>query len=150
MKSAKHTIITAGAFFAFAGGTAPLQAEPELDVTIKNIEIDKGTLVLGIFDSKKNFTVDPLPQSKWIPVNAKGEVSAKITGLNEGTYAFVVFQDLNGNNKLDLGKWGIPTEPFAFSRMPTITLGPPSYDSSKFLLSDTRKSMAVKLRHWKG
>ena len=150
MTTALPPFLAVAALLTLAVIPVTVQAEPHLEVTIKGIEIGKGTLVLGVFDSEENFTVEPLPQSRQIPVSQKGEISATVTGLVEGTYAFVVFQDLNGNNRLDLGKWGIPAEPFAFSRMPMISLGPPSYNSSKFMLSDSGKAMAVKLRHWKG
>ena len=41
-----------------------------------------------------------------------GKVRYKITGIPKGVYALSVFQDVNGNGKLDFGLFG-PIEPWA-------------------------------------
>ncbi len=59
--------------------------------------------------------------------------------LKKGEYALASFHDENGNKKLDGGLFGIPKEPFGFSRNKKRIFGlPPKYEKAVFYLqSDT-------------
>ena len=46
--------------------------------------------------------------------SGKNSISTVITDLPYGRYAVMVFQDMNGNKKLDKNFLGIPTEPLCF------------------------------------
>lgn len=43
-----------------------------------------------------------------------GKASFKFESIPKGSYLIVAFQDTNGNEKLDWGGWGFPTEPICF------------------------------------
>ena len=47
-----------------------------------------------------------------------------------GKYAIAFFQDENGNQKLDTGFFGVPTEPFGFSKDVMGKRGPPSFEAA--------------------
>ena len=54
-------------------------------------------------------------------------VTAAFTGLTPGTYAVRAFHDLNGDGKLNTNPFGIPTEPYAFSRDARGAAAPPDW-----------------------
>ncbi len=123
-------------------GSATIASGAELTVIVKGIKKKEGTLMIGIFDSKKSFKKDAIPGSTKDPVTpesvtADGSMTVTVKDLKPGTYAFIVFQDLNGNEEVELGKWGIPTEPMAFSNMPKIMFGPPSFKACSFTITES-------------
>ncbi|WP_455610773.1 DUF2141 domain-containing protein, partial [Bacteroides sp.] len=63
-------------------------------------------------------------------------VSIPCKGLPTGTYAFSMYQDENGNGKLDTGAFGIPVEKFGFSNDAEGVMGPPSYEKCGFTFSE--------------
>ena len=50
--------------------------------------------------------------------------------LPPGTYALGLFHDLNGNGVLDKNLFGIPKEPYGFSKNARGRLGPPSFEDA--------------------
>ena len=60
----------------------------------------------------------------------------------EGKYAIVLFQDLNGDNKLDMNGQ-MPAEPFGFSNL-TMLMGPPNFEQCAFDLNED-KNIAISL-----
>jgi uncharacterized protein (DUF2141 family) len=63
--------------------------------------------------------------------DADGKLLLRLTELPEGPLAVSVFQDLNGNGRLDANPMGMPLEPFAFSRQAQGMFGPPSFDQAR-------------------
>lgn len=56
----------------------------------------------------------------------------ELKGVVYGRYALRVFQDLNGNGKLDTGWMGIPKEPYGFSNNAMGRFGPPAVEDLWF------------------
>ena len=62
------------------------------------------------------FTVKQGSVAKFKVDPANGQAIAVVKDLPPGRYAIAVFQDLNGNGKLDASFFGVPKEPYGFSR----------------------------------
>lgn len=60
----------------------------------------------------------------------------ELNSVTPGTYALKVFQDLNGNGKLDTGWMGIPKEPYGFSNNAMGRFGPPALDDLWFDIAE--------------
>jgi uncharacterized protein (DUF2141 family) len=58
--------------------------------------------------------------------------------LPEGEYAISLYHDVNDNNTLDTGLFGIPTEGYGFSNNVKGLMGAPSFEKSKFSLTEDR------------
>ena len=73
-----------------------------------------GTVVALLFDAADAFADlrDPL---RTLRLPAGGNEAARFEGLAAGSYAVLVFQDVNGNGELDQNFMGIPREPLGFS-----------------------------------
>jgi uncharacterized protein (DUF2141 family) len=65
--------------------------------------------------------------------------------LPHGEYAFVVFQDLNANGKLDVNFFGYPKEPFAFSRPFHPTFRAPKFREISFQCRSFRDTLVIPL-----
>jgi uncharacterized protein (DUF2141 family) len=92
----------------------------------------RGVMRVGLY------TRDAYPNDKSTPTAAAdvpaigGETTIILTSLAPGEYAVEVYQDLNGNGKMDMSLLGIPEEPYGFSRDARPRLSKPSFDRVKF------------------
>ena len=64
-----------------------------------------------------------------------------------GKYAIAFFQDENGNGKLDTKRFGVPSEPFGFSRDAMGKLGPPSFEAAALDLPAGPVSVVMNAKH---
>jgi uncharacterized protein (DUF2141 family) len=100
-----------------------------------------GAVYYALFE-RENFLQQPTAV-------AKSEAATPTTtfrDLQPGIYAVTVFQDLNGNGKLDRNLVGAPTEPLGFSNDARGNMGPPNFDAAAFKLSAGAESIVVTLR----
>ncbi|NCA83736.1 MAG: DUF2141 domain-containing protein, partial [Opitutae bacterium] len=87
------------------GGTVEVQVDPPPGT---------GAVMALLFDSADAFADlrDPL---RTLQLPAGGRETARFEGLAAGSYAVLVFHDVNGNGELDQNFMGIPREPLGFS-----------------------------------
>ena len=104
-----------------------------LTIEVRDIEKVEGHLYVAIYNSEETFMKKPLTAFR---IDVKDtSLSIPCQGLPAGTYAISLFQDENGNGKLDSGAFGIPTEKFGFSNDAEGMMGPPSYAKCSFIFS---------------
>ncbi|WP_081823723.1 aldehyde dehydrogenase family protein [Pseudacidobacterium ailaaui] len=65
--------------------------------------------------------------------------------LSPGTYAIALYEDLNGNHRLDRNWIGIPKEPVGVSKNPSTHFGPPKFDDCSFLVTKQRMTIVIRL-----
>lgn len=114
-----------------AGRAACVQAQT-LTIDVRDIDSPTGMLYVAIYSSEADFLKRPLTGFR-VEVKDK-QLSVPCRGLPTGTYAIVLFQDLNGNGTLDTGNYGIPQEPTGFSNDAEGVMGPPSFGQCCFTL----------------
>lgn len=86
---------------------------------------------LAVYDSKEAFLENARAKHQ-APVDARGLAVLPLAGLEAGEYAFAVYLDLNGDGKLNRGKFlGRPKEPVAFSNGAKAKLRKPRFDEAK-------------------
>lgn len=103
----------------------------KLSITVKNIQIGKGSVVVEIYNNESDFFVKHFT-SKTEKANA--ESMDFLFDLPEGNYAVAVYQDLNDNKLLDRG-WGflhIPKEPTGLSNNFRPRFSAPRFNDLKF------------------
>jgi len=101
-------------------------AQNKLTVTVDGIVNPKGKIWVAVFDST-NFLKKPAYYGMVNIEEGQEEVTVVIDSVASGKYAVTLFQDENGNNKLDTGAYGIPTEKYGFSNNFRPTMGPPTF-----------------------
>lgn len=113
-------------------GLAQVLSAQTLTIEVRGIEKVKGQLYVAFYSSEDTFLKKPL-------TGLRVEVTDTVLiipcqGLPAGEYAFALFQDENGNGRLDTAAFGIPTEKSGFSNNAEGIMGPPSYDKCLFCL----------------
>jgi uncharacterized protein (DUF2141 family) len=79
-------------------------------------------------------------------VKATGDVvEILMHDFAEGEYAVAVFEDVNGNGKLDTNFLGIPKEPVGVSRNAKGKFGPPKFVDAGFKIGDGITPMRIQL-----
>lgn len=109
-----------------------------LTIRIQGFEINKGQIILSLFNSEESFLTQA-QLIKTIEVGTEKVIEVQLTQLKVGTYAIAVVYDENSNNKLDTNFLGIPNEPVGVSNNAKGFLGPPSFKDAAFLLNQTKE-----------
>ena len=125
----KAMILLAALFLI--GNVARVQAQ-SLTLEVRDIDRPQGFLYVAVYSSPDSFLKKPLTGFR-VEVKDK-TLSIPCKGLPQGTYALALYQDLNGNNMLDTGAFGIPSEPTGFSNDAEGFMGPPSFEQCSFTL----------------
>ena len=147
MKTLFTQVLLSISFFALISfSTQRRQAQDAaLKVHVKNLHQTKGDLYFAIYKEEKGFrNPEKAYLRKVVPIKDKNPIVG-FENLPSGSYAIAIFQDLNGNGKIDLNWAGIPTEPYGFSNNPKIMFGPPSFSETALSLSGTGKEIEVLL-----
>jgi len=117
----------------------------DIIVTVENIQNSDGTINIALFTESGEF---PNEATKTQGITLPAEhplVSGTFTNLPENNYAIAVYQDENGNGKLDKNFFGIPKEPYGFSGN-TTSLGPPSFDEASSYLQINDVHLVIRLK----
>ena len=134
------------------GGFAAVADEPGGDVTRGSLTVvvtglvsNEGKIIIALFDSAEDFDKgDAFVRSAFVEPENKGAVWT-FGDLPFGEYAFRLFHDENGNEKIDTNWVGIPKERYAFSNDARGKFGPPSYEAAKFHFDSDGMRLQVKL-----
>ncbi len=124
----KKIILAATLLFA----TVALSAQHKLTIQVDGIEKMKGRLFVALYD-EANFMKKPV-YWKIAKVDTQ-EMTVTIDSVAAGSYAVSMFQDVNDNNKLDMGSFG-PSEPWAFSNNAKGQYGPPAFKDCLFKMDE--------------
>ena len=115
----------------------------DVKVDIKNIKQLKGEIVLSLTSKPEAFLAGPATKLT-VKVQASS-ATAVFTNVAPGEYAISLFQDLNGNQKLDRNFMGIPSEPYGASNNAKGSFGPPKYTDAKFVVGTEEVSLSINL-----
>ncbi|WP_225837701.1 DUF2141 domain-containing protein [Pseudomonas sp. MM211] len=92
-------------------------------------------------------------QESWEPMlrEQQGEGEQLILkDVPPGQYALQLFQDANGNGRLDLSPRGIPLEPVGFSGNPSLLKGKPKPQGARFEHDEDDTLIDIRLRQPRG
>jgi uncharacterized protein (DUF2141 family) len=140
MKIMKTTILLVALFLT----GFDLEEKGVLKISLSNIK-ETGKIYAAVYSEGDNF-----PDPKFLVKKTMGEVlngkcELHFEGLPFGTYAIAVYQDVNGNGKLDKGMFGIPEEPFAFSNNFRPRFGGPSFDKCAFDFKENNQTVNIEM-----
>jgi len=112
--------------------------------TLEVVEAKKngGKLHISLFNSDQSFNARKIYYS--LVKNADTETVCIPIDLPSGEYVISMYQDSNGNGRLDSNFLGIPREPFGFSNYNGKS-APGSFDKLKVMVNDKTKKITVHL-----
>lgn len=120
-----------------AQGTPPAGC---VRLEVHNVRAEQGQLMIAAYGDAASFGKTPLVATQ---MRAGAEtMSFAVCGLSGSSVALTLFQDLNGNGKLDANALGVPSEPWGASGK-TVAMTAPSWDSSVVALDGS--TVVVKL-----
>jgi uncharacterized protein (DUF2141 family) len=134
------------ALLLFAGAlfTGPLAEAARVTVTIDGIRSTDGVIMVGLCDA-----ADAFPNRFIVGQSTPAKtpsVTLVFENVEPGRYAMSAFHDRNNNGKLDRGAFGVPQEPFGFSRGARGMMGPPSFDDAAFDVPAEGLSLVIHLK----
>ena len=129
-------------FAIFFSVTALCAQSHRLTLDVVGMKEKKGNLLISVYDSAEDYLKKPV-KTLTTPVDAL--TKRVVLELESGTYAVVIYQDLNSNGKVDRNFFRLPTEPCGFSRDARPKMGPPRYKPASFSLNeDTEIRIKIK------
>jgi acyl-CoA reductase-like NAD-dependent aldehyde dehydrogenase/uncharacterized protein (DUF2141 family) len=131
----------------------PLNAERQshLHIAVQLLAGSHGDIAYLIFASKDGFPNNTRKSLRggFVPIsNPKARVVEIDAGeFPPGRYAVSVYQDINGNRKLDTTFVGIPSEPVGASNNPKARMGPPTFNDCVFNFGRADQTISIVLVH---
>jgi len=126
------------------------QGEVRLFVVIENIRSHDGLISVTVYpDEPQRFLKrgGPIRGLSGVTASAGLPVTRMCLWLpSPGAYAISVYHDANGNHEFDQNFIGLPTEGFGFSNNPTLLVGPPSFETARFLIKGD-STITIRLRY---
>ncbi len=103
-----------------------------LHLKVHGIKSNKGKILIGVYKNDGGFPVIG-KQYKGYEIEIKNyQASIFIKDLPKGTYAIGVCHDINDNDKMDKNFFGVPTEPYGFSKNAKAYMSSPDFEDASF------------------
>lgn len=122
-------------------------ADTAVRVVVTNVVKPDGMLLVGAYASPETWLGASTVVSRYVPVagNVQDGTVAFDMALPPGTYALSVFQDMNGNRKLDTNFLGIPTEASGSSNDAPAKWSAPRFKDAVFTVGDQPVELRIRL-----
>jgi len=116
-------------------------------VVVTNVVKPGGVLLAGAYDSPETWLGATTVTGQEVPVagNVHDGIVTFEMRLPPGSYAVSVFQDMNGNRKLDTNFIGIPTESSGSSNDAPAKWSAPKFRDAVFTVGDQPMEIRIKL-----
>lgn len=123
-------------------GFVPSEA-PQLTIKIENIEVLKGDIRIGVFNTSESFLKQGFTFRKYKIAVKNTTETIIINDLPKGEYAFLLYHDKNGDGEMNRNLLGIPKEAFGFSNNVKPKFSKPTFEECKFAL---KKNLVLRIR----
>jgi uncharacterized protein (DUF2141 family) len=143
----KHFFLFFG-LFSFVSPAPKEEASGTLTLRFEGIEKAGGTVRLAMYDASSEFMVEEKAVLYNFKADKAGILEGKIENLAVGSHAFAVFLDENNNKQLDKNLFGVPTEPYGFSKVPPSKWRLPTWDEVRFEVGPTDHVLLIQLKRW--
>jgi uncharacterized protein (DUF2141 family) len=124
-----------------SGFTFPIEIAKKkpLRLVFKNIPNTSATIRIGVFRRQDAFPdINSVFRFYEVKPSGSNETTLEVSDLEYGEYVFGCFQDVNGNNTLDMNSEGFPAEPVALSNNFVLTSYAPSFEECKVSYSENQ------------
>ena len=124
--------LAVAAALAFAAPAFAQTTDHRLTLTFET-GAETGAVLVALYDAEAAYEGGEPARVAQVDV-AAGQREA-VFDLPSGAYGMKAFHDVNGNGKMDVNPFGMPTEPFAFSNNAVGNMGPAKWDRARFEVS---------------
>jgi uncharacterized protein (DUF2141 family) len=117
-----------------------------LELEVQGVTQAGGIVYAALYQHAEDF-----PRAERALTGVMAVAAAPVTRLTfasvaPGEYAVAVYHDLNGNGRLDRNMFGVPTEPYGFSRDAVGNFGPAKFADSAFRIDAEPVTLKIQLR----
>ena len=139
-------------FCAFLGlgiavSAATAQPAGKLSINVSGLRNDNGVVRCGLYASAGTFR-QPGAEVKGVVARPAGQQATCVfSGVPAGTYAVAVFHAEQNETQIQTGVFGKPKQGYGFSRNPSSTFGPPSFEAASFSYAGGNQSLSVTLQY---
>jgi len=140
MRNARHLLALA---ILALGASAATAADLQLEVS--GVRSAEGEVLVAVYAKPADWLKQPVAVRKSSAREARdGKLVFKFTGLPDGVpLAVSTFHDLNRNGELDMNPFGMPTEPYAFSRQAQGKFSAPSFEQAALPVGTSTTSIEL-------
>lgn len=118
-----------------------------LTVNLTDLKPSASSVIMGIYGTKNKF-LDEKDKLKTCKFASSGTTATfEIEGLDYGSIAISLFQDMDGTGKINKNMLGVPTEPYGFSNNFRPSIRAPVFKNCAFAYSATAHSIDIKMVH---
>lgn len=132
--------------FIFCAASVSYGQNNNIEVTVKNIKEQKGSIRIGLFTNENDF-LKKAAAGKVVKASTT-EIKVVFENLKAGDYAVSVIHDENENGELDTNAIGMPKEGFAFGNNAMGMFGPPSFDKAKVTVNTLPIKQIIELKYF--
>ena len=108
-------------------GVVPSSQTQAASVTIRGVKTNGGPVRVAVFDRASGFPKDEGAAFKMVIQPTASTLTQSIPLNIKGPYALAVYQDENDDRQLNKGAFGVPKEPYGFSKNADGKYGPPKF-----------------------
>ncbi|MGH7028741.1 DUF2141 domain-containing protein [Brevundimonas sp.] len=124
--------LAVAALLAFAAPAHAQPADNRLTLTFET-GAETGAVMVALYDSEAAYEDGAPTRVARVDV-AAGQREA-VFDLPAGAYGMKAFHDVDGDGKMNVNPFGMPTEPYAFSNNAVGNMGPAKWDRARFEVS---------------
>lgn len=153
--SPRHSRLTAcisgalltASFMCASGLAADGPATAVLTVHFIGLKSSEGAIMVAMYNSESAYqnsgtATEAATRAVRLEIT-NGSAVTTLPGLSPGQYAIKAYHDLNGDSKLNLNLFGIPTEPVAFSNDAPVHMHAPSWKETVFLVHPGDNAISI-------
>lgn len=129
-------------------GKMDAQTTGNLTVRFENMESGKGYVRVALYRNPDDFLDDEKAELFSFKADSAGTLVAEIESLSVGTYAFASFHDEDNDAELKTNFFGIPKEPYCFSRQDLSKWRPPTFEEASFEIRPGKNELTVSMMRW--
>ena len=123
-------------------------ASNSVKVVVAGLHSNDGNVYCSLFSSADGFPGDSAKAAKKTTSKIEnGQASCIFSSVAPGDYAVSVFQDENGNGKLDRNFIGMPKEGVGASNDAAGKFGPPKFDDARFSYKGGSSVLTIHIRY---
>jgi len=115
-------VTSLAALSALVMSTAPARAATCVTLEVRNVRPEQGMLMIAAYADAASFNKTAVVATQ-MKAGAQ-TMTFPLCGFSGETAAFTLYQDLNGNGRLDRNVLGIPSEPWGASGQPAAMSAP--------------------------
>jgi uncharacterized protein (DUF2141 family) len=117
-------------------------AQTPIKLSVESVEKNAGKIIVSIFNSESTYKTRE--GYLYLILNSSNEIVSKDINLPKGNYVISIYQDSNGNGKLDTNLIGIPKEKFGFTNYDGKS-APGSFNRHKVEIDEMVDEIVVRL-----